>query len=98
MSNNIKTWKEIKDNVYGNKGTKRRDELERDFETFKIGMLLRDAREKRNLTQEQLGQIVNKKRTYISRVENDGSNITLKTLFDIVEKGLGGKVQISIEI
>jgi len=98
MSNNIKTWKEIKNEVYGKKGTKRRDELERDFEAFKIGMLLRDAREKRNLTQEQLGQIVNKKRTYISRVENDGSNITLKTLFDIVEKGLGGKVQISIKI
>ncbi len=95
---NIKTWKEIKDEVYGKKGTKRRDELERDFETFKIGILLREAREKRNMTQEQLGQIVNKKRTYISRVENDGSNITLKTLFDIVEKGLGGKVQISIEI
>ncbi len=98
MSNNIKTWKEIKNEVYGKKGTKRRDQLERDFEAFKIGMLLRDARKKRNLTQEQLGQIVNKKRTYISRVENDGSNITLKTLFDIVEKGLGGKVQISIEI
>jgi len=98
MSNNIKTWKRIKDEVYGEKGTKRRDDLERDFETFKIGLLLREAREKRNLTQEQLGQIINKKRTYISRVENDGSNITLKTLFDIVEKGLGGKVQISIEI
>ena len=98
MSNNIKTWKEIKNEVYGKKGTKRRDELERDFEAFKIGMLLRNAREKKNLTQEQLGQIVNKKRTYISRVENDGSNITLKTLFDIVEKGLGGKVHISIEI
>ena len=98
MSNNIKTWKEIKDEVYGEKGSKRRDELERDFEAFKIGMLLRNAREKKNLTQEQLGQIVNKKRTYISRIENNGSNITLKTLFDIVEKGLGGKVQISIEI
>ena len=98
MANNIKTWKDIKDEVYGKKGTKRRDDLERDFEAFKIGMLLREARQKKNLTQEQLGQIVNKKRTYISRVENDGSNITLKTLFDIVEKGLGGKVQISIEI
>ena len=98
MANNIKTWKEIKDEVYGKKGTQRRDDLERDFEAFKIGMLLREAREKKNLTQEQLGQIVNKKRTYISRVENNGSNITLKTLFDIVEKGLGGKVQISIEI
>ena len=41
---------------------------------------------------------MNKKRTYISRVENNGSNLTLKTLYDIVEKGLGGKVRISIEI
>ena len=90
--------KDIKDNVYGRKGTKRRDELDREFESFKIGLLLREARENKKLTQEELGQIVNKKRTYISRVENDGSNMTLKTLFDIVEKGLGGKVNISIEI
>jgi len=95
---NTKSWKDIKDTVYGEKGTLRRDELERDFESFKIGMLLRNAREEKNLTQEQLGELINKKRTYISRVENDGSNITLKTLFDIVEKGLGGKVTISIEL
>jgi len=94
----IKQWKDIKDDVYGKKGTERRDELERDFESFKIGLLLREARETKQLTQEQLGNIVNKKRTYISRVENDGSNLTLKTLFEIVEKGLGGKVNISIEL
>ena len=93
-----KSWKEIKDTVYGKKGTERRDQLERDFESFKIGLLLRKAREEKNLTQEQLGELVNKKRTYISRVENNGSNLTLKTLFDIVEKGLGGKVNISIEL
>ena len=93
-----KSWKDIKDNVYGKKGTERRDELERDFESLKIGLLLRKAREEKNLTQEQLGDLVNKKRTYISRVENNGSNLTLKTLFDIVEKGLGGKVKISIEV
>lgn len=92
-----KSWKNIKDEVYGQVGTERRDVLERDFESFKIGLLLRKAREEKNLTQEQLGQIVDKKRTYISRVENDGSNITLKTLFEIVEKGLGGKVKISID-
>ncbi len=40
------------------------------------------------MTQEELGQLIDKKRTYISRVENNGSNITLSTLFDIVEKGL----------
>jgi hypothetical protein len=44
------------------------------------------------------GDFVDKKRTYISRLENDGGNITLKTLSDIVEKGLGGKVNISIQI
>lgn len=93
-----KTWKEIKDNVYGVKGTERRDTLDRDFESFKIGLQLREAREKKHLTQEQLGELVDKKRTYISRIENNGSNLTLKTLYDIVEKGLGGKVNISIDI
>lgn len=93
-----KSWKDIKNTVYEKKGTERRDELERDFESFKIGLLLRNAREEKNLTQEQLGELIDKKRTYISRVENNGSNLTLKTLFDIVEKGLGGKVNISIEI
>jgi DNA-binding XRE family transcriptional regulator len=93
-----KSWKEIKDNVYGEKGTPRRDKLDREFETFKVGLLLKKAREEKHLTQEQLGQLVDKKRTYISRVENDGSNMTLKTLYDIVEKGLGGKVKIQIEV
>ena len=93
-----KSWKKIKDEVYGEKGTSRRDELEREVESLKIGLLLREAREQKHLTQQQLGELVDKKRTYISRVENDGSNLTLKTLFDIVEKGLGGKVHISIEL
>lgn len=69
---NTKSWKDIKNDVYGKKDTPRRDELDRDFQSFKIGLLLKKAREDKNLT--------------------------LKTLFDIVEKGLGGKVNISIEI
>ncbi len=95
---NTKSWKEIKDSVYGEKGTPRRDELERDFEGFKVGLLLRSAREQKHLTQAELAEKVDKKREYISRIENNGSNLTLKTLYDIVEKGLGGKVKISIEI
>lgn len=93
-----KSWKNIKNDVYGKVGTKRRDELERNFESFKIGLLLKKAREEKQLTQTELANLIDKKREYISRVENDGSNLTLKTLFDIVEKGLGGKVKISIEI
>lgn len=34
-------WKEIKNEVYGEKGTSRRDELEREFESFKIGLQLK---------------------------------------------------------
>ncbi|MEA3495707.1 MAG: helix-turn-helix transcriptional regulator [Bacteroidota bacterium] len=95
---NTKSWSNIKDKIYGEKGTERRDNLEREIEPFKIGLLLRKAREEKQLTQQQLGMIIDKKRTYISRVENNGSNLTLKTLFDIVEKGFGGKVKISIEV
>ena len=63
-----KSWKEIKNNVYGKVGTERRDELDRDFESFKIGLLLRKAREDKNLTQNELANIVDKKREYISKI------------------------------
>lgn len=97
-NNEISSWSEIKDRVYGETGTERRDNLEREAESFRIGLLLKKVRESKNMTQEELGQLVDKKREYISRVENNGSNITLSTLFDIVEKGFGGKVKISIEV
>ena len=60
-----KSWKEIKDDVYGKKGTARRDELERHFESFKIGLLLKKAREEKHLTQSELAELVDKKREYI---------------------------------
>jgi ribosome-binding protein aMBF1 (putative translation factor) len=94
----LKSWTQIKDDVYGKKGSLRRDELDREVEAFKIGLLIRQARESKNMTQEELGKVISKKRSYISRVENDGSNMNLKTLYDIVEKGLGGKVNIAIDI
>lgn len=95
---NTTTWADLKDQVYGEKGTKRRDQLDREFKSFKIGLMLREAREQKKMTQDQLGQKVEKKRSYISRIENDASNMTLKTLYDIVEKGLGGKIKIQIEL
>lgn len=45
-----RSWKEIKDEVYGEKGTTRRDELDRKFESFKIGLLLKKAREGKHFT------------------------------------------------
>jgi len=95
---NITTWTDLKDDIYGKKGTIRRDRLDREFKSLRIGLMLREARETKKMTQDQLGQIIDKKRSYISRVENDSSNMTLKTLFDIVEKGLGGKIKIQIDL
>jgi ribosome-binding protein aMBF1 (putative translation factor) len=95
---NIKSWTQLKDDIYGKKGSSRRDELDREIEAFKIGLLIRQARESKKMTQEELGKVISKKRSYISRVENDGSNMNLKTLYEIVEKGLGGKVNIAIEL
>ena len=65
---------------------------------LQIGFQVRNARLQLDLTQEELAERINKKRTFISRIENDGSNLTLKTLRDIVERGLGGKLNIEIQL
>jgi len=95
--NNIQTLDQIKAKYYGEIGTPERDRIENELEALRIGFKIRTAREQLNLTQEELAERIDKKRTYISKVENDGENITLRTLFDIVERGLGGKLCISFE-
>ncbi|NBL64373.1 helix-turn-helix domain-containing protein [Flavobacterium sp. NST-5] len=61
-----------------------------------IGEMLKEAREQKCLTQEQLAQKVGKKRSYISKIEGEnGNNIKVQTLIEVVEKGLGGKIEIN---
>lgn len=95
---NTKSLDQIKDQYYGKVGTTERDKLERDLDALRIGLKIRAAREKKEMTQAELAARIDKKRTFISKIENDGGNITLKTLFDIVERGLGGKLNIEVEI
>lgn len=95
---NIQTLDQIKTKYYGEVGTPERDRLENELEALRIGFKIRSAREQLDMTQEQLAERINKKRTYISKVENDGENITLRTLYDIVERGLGGKLRIDFEL
>ena len=92
-----KTLDQLKTKYYGEIGAPERDRLERELEALRVGFKIRTAREQQSLTQEELALRINKKRTFISKVENDGENITLKTLFEIVERGLGGKLNISVE-
>lgn len=94
---NTKTLDQLKTQYYGEVGTPERDRIERELEALHIGFKLRSAREQLCLTQEEVAKRINKKRTFISKVETDGENITLKTLFDVVERGLGGRLKISVE-
>lgn len=94
---NTMSLDQLKDKYYGEVGTSERNRIERELEALRIGLKLRTAREKQSLTQEEVARRINKKRTFISKVENDGENITLKTLFEIVERGLGGKLRISVD-
>ena len=93
-----KTLDEIKNEYYGGVGTPERDRIERELEALRVGFKIRAAREQRNMTQEELAARVNKKRSFISKIENDGENITLKTLFEIVERGLNGKLKIDVHL
>ena len=92
------TFEQIKDKVYGRVGTPNRDRIERELEALRIGFKIREARESKKMTQAELAKKINKRRSFISKIENDGENITLKTLFDVVERGLGGKLKIEVQM
>ncbi len=62
----------------------------------KIGKLIREARIKSGLTQQELAILSGTTRNYISRIENDRSDIELATLRKIIETGLGKHLEINI--
>ncbi|MBI5602883.1 MAG: helix-turn-helix transcriptional regulator [Deltaproteobacteria bacterium] len=68
---------------------------EEGYEQFKIGFLLRQARESVGLTHEELAQRLKTKKTAISRIENHAEDIKLSTL-ERVAKALGKRLQVSI--
>ena len=63
---------------------------------LKIGRLIREARLKSGLTQQELALMSGTTRNYISRIENDRSDIELATLRKIIETGLGKQLEINI--
>ncbi|HMQ79784.1 MAG TPA: helix-turn-helix transcriptional regulator [Ignavibacteria bacterium] len=95
---NLTTFDELLDKKYGKRGHKPREEWEQEFEAFKIGVLIEDARKKLKMTQEELAQKAGTNKSYISRIENDASDIRLSTLMRIINKGLGGKLTFSVKL
>ena len=85
---------ELLEMEHGKKGTPSRDAYEAGYEAFKLGFLLQEARKKKHLTQEHLAVRAGTTKNYISRIENDGSDIRLGTLMRIV-KGLGAQLTLT---
>lgn len=65
--------------------------------SLKIGELIKEARLKSGLTQQDLAIKSGTSRTYISKIENDRSDLEIATLRKIIEPGLGRKLEISIK-
>ncbi len=65
------------------------------YEHFKIGVLLKRAREESGLTQEELALRLNTKKSAISRIENHAEDIKLSTL-DKFAKALGKRLRLEV--
>ena len=98
MKNDIVNWDDHLDQKYGKEGTPDREKYAEEFEAFKIGVLIQEARKKQHLTQEELALRIGTTKNYISRIENDASDIRLSTLMRIVRKGLGGSLTIQFSV
>lgn len=97
-SKNLTSFADHLDEQYGKTGTVTREEYEEGFEAFKLGVMLQELRKKQGLTQEQLAEKCGTTKTYISRIENDASDIRLSTLMRIVREGLGGHLKLIVDI
>lgn len=95
---NITTFDEIIDHKYGKRGTAEREQWEQEFEAFRLGVMLEQARKKLNMTQEELARKCGTNKSYISRIENNASDIRLSTLMKIIQKGLGGHLKLTLEL
>jgi len=73
------TQEEALNMTLGVKGTPERDEYEQKMDAFLIGEAIRQARESKNLTQEQLGAMIGVQRAQVSRIEK-GNNLTISTI------------------
>ena len=73
------THEEMLDRVIGVRGTSEREKYEDDVNNFLIGEAIKRTRESKNLTQEQLGQLMGVKRAQISKIES-GKSVNFSTI------------------
>ena len=98
QKNNLKSLDQFVDEQYGKKGTSKRNKFEEGYEEFKLGVMLQQARLEKGLTQEALAEKCGTNKGYISKIENNLKEVRISTLQKIVERGLGGHLNLSITL
>lgn len=91
------TLEEIKDQFIGKEGTEKRDIYEFELKMEILGDLIKQTRRERNLTQEQLGELIGVQKAQISRLENHTGNVTLATILKVFS-ALKAKIKLQVEL
>jgi DNA-binding XRE family transcriptional regulator len=88
---------EVTDKFVGKKGTQNRDAFENELKLELIGQTIKQIRKERNLTQEQLGELVGVKKAQISKIENSLTDARFDTIMKVF-KALNAKVNFNVEL
>jgi len=91
------TLDEVQDQLIGKVGTPNRDRFEYELQMDLIGQAIKQTRQERKLTQEELGKLIGVQKAQISRIENNASNVTIETLMRVFN-ALQAKVKLSVEL
>lgn len=91
------TLNEVQDKLIGKIGTDERDRFEYELQMELIGKAIKQTRQERRLTQEELGKLIGVQKAQISRLESNASNATIDTLVRVFT-ALKAKVKLQIEL
>jgi len=91
------TLDEVQDKLIGKIGSANRDRFEYELQMDLIGQAIKQTRQERKLTQEELGKLIGVQKAQISRIENNASNVTIETLMRVFN-ALQAKVMLSVEL
>jgi HTH-type transcriptional regulator/antitoxin HipB len=99
MKNKMKTVSidKLIDKHIGKTGTDKRDAFENELKLDLLGQAIKKARQDRNLTQEQLGELVGVQKAQISKIENSVKNARFETILKVFD-ALGAKVNFNVEL
>ena len=93
----IYTLNQVQDKLIGKVGTPGRDKFEYELQMDLIGKAIKQTRQERHMTQEELGKLIGVQKAQISRLESNASNVTIDTLMRVFT-ALKAKVKLQVEL